>query len=91
MKKFTVSCVFGNTKANFNIYVGEASRKRHPLYYQAGWLKEERGGEVPLEVMDSFQKLANIARENNASFEDLCVYALGDAPKEPPPEIRQGE
>lgn len=91
MKKFTIPCIFGNKKANFNLYIGEAGRKRHPLYYQATWLKEERGGEIPLEVMDSFQKLADIARENGVSFEDLCVYALGDAPTEPPPETRQGE
>ena len=29
--------------------------------------------------MDSFERLHKIALENNVSFEDLCVYALGTA------------
>lgn len=32
--------------------------------------------------MDSFEKLFKISQENNVSFEDLCVYALGNANKE---------
>jgi hypothetical protein len=79
MKKFTVPCSFGGKKAPFNIYIGGASTKRHPLYYQALWLKSVRSGEVPPEVMESFQKLADIAHENNVSFEELVVYALGTA------------
>lgn len=79
MKKFAIPCDFSGTKAPFNIYVGEASKKRHPLYYQALWLSEERGGTIPTEVMESFQKLADIADENNVSFEELCVYALEPA------------
>ena len=82
MKKFTIPCEFGNEKAPFNIYIGESSRKRHPLYYQARWLATERGGVIPAEVMDSFQKLSDIAHENSVSFEELCVYALGTAENE---------
>lgn len=81
MKKFTVPCLFDMgteiIKSPFNIYIGEASAKRHPLYYQAMWLKNERGGEVSPEVMDSFQKLRDTALENGVSFEELVVYALG--------------
>ena len=79
MKKFTIPCDFNGQKAPFNIYVGEPSAKRHPLHYQSLWLTSERGGNIPPEVMDSFQKLHNIARENGVSFEELCVYALGTA------------
>ena len=38
---------------------------------------------MPPEVADSFQKLFDIAQENNVSFEELCVYALGSAESEP--------
>lgn len=49
---------------------------------QVIWVRELRGGEVPIDVITSFQKLYNIARENNVSFPDLAVYALGAAQAE---------
>jgi len=82
MKRFTIPCDFGGQKAPFHIYVGEPSNDIHPLYFQAAWLAEKRGGTIPPEVMDSFGKLQNIAIENRVSFEELCVYALGTAEKE---------
>ncbi|HEU5046701.1 MAG TPA: DUF2610 domain-containing protein [Rickettsiales bacterium] len=79
MKKFTIPCDFGGQKAPFNIYVGEPEPSKHPLQNQAHWLSTERGGNIPQEVMDSFQTLHNISKENGVSFEELCVYALGSA------------
>jgi hypothetical protein len=79
MKRFTIPCDFGGQKAPFNIYVGEPNPQKHPLAHQSQWLSSERGGSIPQEVMDSFAKLHEIAKENNVSFEDLCVYALGAA------------
>ena len=79
MKRFTVPCDFGGQKAPFHVYVGEPDPKKHPLQNQSWWLSSERGGNIPSEVMDSFERLFKIAQENNVSFEDLCVYALGAA------------
>ena len=79
MKKFTIPCDFGGQKAPFNIYVGEPESSKHPLQNQAHWLSSERGGNIPAEVMESFQKLFDISKENGVSFEELCVYALGNA------------
>ena len=79
MKKFTIPCDFGGVKAPFNIYIGEPAVGSHPVQHQAHWLSVERGGTVPAEVMDSFQKLFAISQENGVSFEELCVYALGTA------------
>lgn len=80
MKKFTIPCDFAGTQAPFNIYVGEpADHVSQPLQHQAHWLSTERGGTIPVEVMDSFAKLLAISRENGVSFEELCVYALGTA------------
>ena len=90
MKRFTIPCDFGGEKSPFHVYVGEPSPEMHPLFFQSAWLAEKRGGSVPKEVMESFEKLHAIAKENNVSFEDLCVYALGTAAdnqaakKEPP-------
>ena len=52
------------------------------MQYQAAWLREERGGTIPAEVLDSFEHLLDIAVKNGISFEDLCVYALGTAAQE---------
>jgi hypothetical protein len=82
MKKYSLPCDFGGQKVPFDIYVGEPSAKLHPLYFQALWLKQERGGQIPPEVMDSFQKLHEIALEHNTSFEELCVQAIGAEPEE---------
>ncbi|NUR57569.1 MAG: DUF2610 domain-containing protein [Catenulispora sp.] len=79
MKKFTIPCDFNGVTAPFNIYIGEPSPEKHPLQYQAAWLSRERGGTIPQEVMDSFAKLHEIAKENGVSFEELCVNALGTA------------
>ena len=84
MKRFTSSCDFGDQKAPFYVYIGEPTPGSHPLKYQAAWLQEEGGGQIPADVMDSFQKLYKIAKEKNVSFEDLCVYALGNASKSTP-------
>ena len=82
MKKFTVPCDFGGQKSPFTIYIGDPEPKHHPLQFQANWLSKERGGNIPGEVMDSIAKLKDIADQNNVSFEDLCVYALGAAQQE---------
>jgi hypothetical protein len=62
---------------------------------QIKWVKEARGGIVPPEVGVSFQKLDQIARDNNVSFPDLAVYALGEAQKPdgktPPPPVVPGQ
>jgi Domain of unknown function (DUF2610) len=79
MKKFTIPCDFSGVKFPFNFYVGEPAADAHPNWAQAHWLRDERGGEIPPEVTDSFLKLLDIALENNVSFEELCVYALGTA------------
>ena len=78
MESFTIPCDFDGIKYSFHIYIGIPCTELHPLKYQAAWLKEERGGYVPQDVMDSFEKLHKIDLENNVSFEELCVYALGN-------------
>lgn len=82
MKRFTVPCDFNGVKHPFHVYIGEPNPKKHPLQFQAWWLSSERGGTIPQDVMDSFEKLFKISQENGVSFEDLCVYALGAAQQE---------
>lgn len=91
MKKFTIPCDFGGQKAPFAIYVGHPRDDRHPLQNQQHWLSSERGGSIPQEVMDSFQKLHNISKENDVDFEELCMYALGQAAEEKQAEAQNEE
>ncbi|MCB8978650.1 MAG: DUF2610 domain-containing protein [Ardenticatenaceae bacterium] len=79
MKRFTVPCNFGHTTAPFHIYIGEAGPRRHPLYYQSVWLREERGGEIPTEVWDSFEVLWQLALKHDVHFEKMCIHSLGNA------------
>lgn len=90
MQHFMIPCDFGGRKAPFPIYVGEPKADSHPLHHQSWWLSSERGGSIPQEVMDSFEKLHKIAMENNVSFEELCVYAMGEALGEQQPEQAAG-
>lgn len=79
MKKFKIPCIFNEKKVPFDLYIGEPADDLHPLQFQKRWLLSERGGIIPKEVLDSFSKLQGIAIENNVSFEELCMYALGSA------------
>lgn len=82
VKKFSIPVDFNGQRSSFFIFVGAPKEGNHPLYNQAAWLGKERGGSVPGEVMDSMQKLQELSNQNNVSFEDLCVYALGTAAQE---------
>lgn len=79
MKRFTIPADFNGVSHPFHVYIGEPCAHLNPLHFQDLWLKELRGGHIPQDVADSFAKLLSISIENNVSFEDLCVYALGAA------------
>lgn len=81
MRRFTVPCDFGSHKAPFDVYIGNPLPRYHPLKFQAAWIREQRGGTIPAEVMESFEKLFKLAQKNDVSFEDLCVYAMNEANK----------
>lgn len=93
MQHFMIPCQnrADGTKTPYPIYVGEAIEGVHPLEQQDAWLRRELGLEIPLEVMDSFAKLRDIALENNVSFEELAVYAMGEAVEMDEAEAARGE
>jgi len=77
IKKFTVSCKIGDIESfPVHVYIFEVFPWRHPLETQFRYFKEERGFELAKDVMDSFERVHKIAKENNVSFTDLCVNAL---------------
>ena len=76
MKKFTIQCNFGGAKAPFTIYIGSPKDENHPIQFQSKWLADERGGNIPEEVMSGLTKIKEIAKKNGVDFEELCAYAL---------------
>lgn len=97
--KFNVPCYFAGKKSQVAIYIGEPERTHHPIFFQAKFIQDERGGVIPQEIMDSLAKLKQLAEENGVPFEELCRYALSslssngevsDSPA-PAPQLAQSE
>jgi TPR repeat protein len=76
MKRFTVPITCGTINSPFPVYVWDWNLDEPPTTAQFDWVEQARGCEVPDDVVESFQKLYTIARENNVSFQELTVYAL---------------
>ena len=74
--KFNVPCYFAGKKSQVAIYIGEPEQTHHPIFFQAKFIQDERGGVIPQEIMDSLSKLKQLAVENGVPFEELCRYAL---------------
>jgi hypothetical protein len=82
MKRFTFPADFAGKKYPFHVYVLSGPRGYAELQDQFRWLNEMRGGEVPVEVRDSFERLNKIAVESHVDFQEQCVSALATAPTE---------
>ena len=78
MKKFNVPCIFVGSTSSFSIYIGNPEKEHHPLHFQAEWLTNHRGGTIQSKVMESVANLHELAKKNNISLEELCVYALSE-------------
>ena len=76
VKKFSIPCSFGGATSQFSIYIGNPEPKHHPIHFQSAWLGKVRGGSIPGEIMEKLKNLHELSIKNNASFEDLCMYAL---------------
>ena len=78
VKKFTANCTFGSSVSPVTLYIGNPAKDSHPLAFQNRWLNSEKGGNIPSNVMDSFEKLADISNKNKVPFEDLCEYVIDE-------------
>jgi TPR repeat protein len=81
MKRFTVPITCGTVKSPFDVYVWDWKLDQSPTTAQFAWIEKARGCEVSKDVVESFEKLYKIARDNNVSFQELTVYALTNANK----------
>jgi hypothetical protein len=79
VKRFTIPCDFSGQQIPVVLYIGAPHSDFHPLHFQNTWLSSVKGGKIPADVMDSIEKLRNLAKKNNVSFEELCFYAINVA------------
>jgi hypothetical protein len=76
MKRFTVPITCGTVKSAFNVYVWDWKLDEPPSTAQFAWLEKARGCEVGKDIVEAFQKLYKIARDNNVSYSELTEYAV---------------
>jgi uncharacterized protein len=81
MKRLTVPISCGAVTSAFNIYVWDWGLDEPPTTAQFDWLQKARGCEVSKDIVESFQKLYKIARDNKVSFQELVLYALNNSSK----------
>lgn len=76
VKQFTIPCQFGQETSPVTLYIGHPEGTHHPVHFQSEWLSSAKGGTIPQDLMDTLQKLHDLANQNGADFEELCYYAL---------------
>jgi hypothetical protein len=79
VKEFSIPCDFSGQKINVIFLIGSPNPDKHPIHFQSTWLSSVKGGVVPSDIMESIQKLYNLATKHNVSFEELCYYAINVA------------
>ncbi|MDR2526700.1 MAG: DUF2610 domain-containing protein [Rickettsiales bacterium] len=78
-KEFSIPCDFNGSKVSVLFYIGSPSPDKHPIHFQSSWLSQVKGGSVPQDIMESIQKLYDLAQKHKVSFEELCFYAINVA------------
>ncbi len=91
VKQFTVPCKFGQETSPVTLYIGHPDNAHHPVHFQSEWLSSTKGGVIPQDLMNTLQKLHDLAKENGADFEKLCYYALISATEHSVNGVTQSE
>lgn len=76
VKDFDVPCYINGKLSSVKIMIGDPKIGTHPIQHQNKFLMEEKGIVIPKEILDTLEKLLDIAQRNGVSFTELCEYAL---------------
>jgi len=79
MAVISIACNVNGQPTPVDFHVGEPDDKNHPIHHQSSWLSENRGINVPPEMMESLKELHAIAKRNKVDFEELCVLTFQHA------------
>lgn len=85
IKKVEIPCIVNGGNSTSYVFIGHPSMEHNPIEFQAKWLSDTRGVEVPQKVMDAFAELQQIANKNGVSFPELCTYAFKSLQAPPQP------
>ena len=73
---FKVPCFFGGNKSEVEIHVGTPNPDNNPIYFQNKFIQNERGGQIPSEIIDSLDQLKKLSVIHNVPLQELCAYAF---------------
>lgn len=76
VKKITVNCDFNGKSHPIDFYIGDSAKGKNPIGTQANWLNQERGGNVPSNLMESLDKIKKISDEHQIPFEILYDHVV---------------
>jgi hypothetical protein len=76
LRRFSAPIDCEGAADRFSFYVWDVTEGPPPTDLQFDWLEGARKCKVSKDIRDAFRKLFDIAKTNNVSFSDLCVYAL---------------
>jgi|GEM_PF-3533904 len=79
--KISLPCWVNGTTQKRDFFIFEVFPWKHPLETQFRYYKEERECTVPPEVMESFGRLHQMAKENAVLFTELVRYAMEETEK----------
>ena len=79
VKNFVIPCIVNGAQTPFTLYIGHPSEDKHPLHFQNDYLRTNKNGSIPQDVMDAVEKLKKLADRQNVAFEELCYYAINVA------------
>ncbi len=76
IKEFKIPCSINNQGSTVKVYMGNPDPDHNPISHQVEFLSKERGIAISQEILDTLDKLKEIASENGVPFVELCEYAL---------------
>ena len=77
VRKFSLNCKVGGVESPIDFYVGNPQETSHPIGFQMKYLNQ-RGVEIPENVVNSMASLNEIAKRNRIPFEDLIQYVTDE-------------
>mgnify|MGYP000293568297 CR=1 FL=1 len=73
---FKVPCYFNGSKSDVEIHIGSPNQDNNPIYFQNKFIQNERGGQIPNEIIDSLDQLKKLSISHNVPLQELCAYAF---------------
>lgn len=88
--QFSIPCNFGGQVVNVTIYVGSPKEDQNPIYFQTKFLQDMKGGAVPGDIIESLNKLHELAKKYGVPVAELCYHALQNNSDLESPDISSG-